>query len=419
MSTHPIALDGVLFSHTSKQGNAYERPVAALRSGRPTRFLTGLYGDKLPWWLLLAARCNARAAGLVRRCAEKRMHPALPGRYVVSTSGAICEGIRLGLGWIPFSDRFHDAATALWLCLQPDLRSHYAIFHGFQDSCRWSLSVARRRGLTTVIEVILPPLRKADCRTEPRTRSVARRSLRKSERAARSLARQIAGADHVIVQSRFSVPVLSQLWVPRAKLHVVDLGVDTGRFTPRREPRLSPDSLELLFVGQIGFRKGIDVLVDALDLLFDLPLTLTAVGHVVDSVGRDAVRSCDRLLYAGVAPDAELLRLYRTSDLLVIPSRAEGGCNVVMEALACGLPCVVAEGAVSVIRDGADGWVVPNNDPRALARLLRGLYGRRREWAEWSGRARATALRHTWEAYHRSLDGLYSSLEKPGQRPRP
>ena len=405
------AASGVLISHTSKHVNVYERPVAAIRANRPVLFFTGLYGGRLPWWLRLAARFHKGAAGFVAFTMRKRLHPDLPGKNVVSTSVVICEGMRFGLGWVHFSDRFHDAATALWLLFNPRA-SRYSIFHGFQDSCYWSLRVARWRGMTTLLEVMLPPLRAVDCKVPPHYERQAKRTLARSKAAARSLVRQARKADLLIIQSVFSFEVLSEYGLDRNRMRLVELGVDTKYYKPGLETRAEGMTWRLLFVGQIGFRKGFDLLVSALELLPELPVELTAAGFVFDEVGKDCIAHCPRLHFVGKVSDEQLLELYRSHDWLVIPSRSEGGCNVVMEALACGLPCVVAEGARSVISHGEDGWIVPNNDATALADGLRLLYARRGEQDRWRAAARAKALQHDWSCFHAALNRLYSEVSE-------
>jgi glycosyltransferase involved in cell wall biosynthesis len=70
--------------------------------------------------------------------------------------------------------------------------------------------------------------------------------------------------------------------------------------------------------------------------------------------------------------------LYRASDLLVFPSRAEGCPNVVLEAMASGLPVVatdVAGNREAVGEDGKAGRLVPGEAPAALAEAVTTLAG--------------------------------------------
>jgi glycosyltransferase involved in cell wall biosynthesis len=78
--------------------------------------------------------------------------------------------------------------------------------------------------------------------------------------------------------------------------------------------------------------------------------------------------------FAGSRPWKELPALYAAADLFVLPSTFEPWGAVVAEALACGLPVVVADRvgcAPDLVQPGQNGWVVPAGDAGALAALLR------------------------------------------------
>jgi glycosyltransferase involved in cell wall biosynthesis len=71
-------------------------------------------------------------------------------------------------------------------------------------------------------------------------------------------------------------------------------------------------------------------------------------------------------------PQRQLVSFYQRCSLLVLPSLNDVYPNVVLEAMACGRPCVVTSsvGAAELLVDGESGFVVPPRDPEALARCL-------------------------------------------------
>jgi glycosyltransferase involved in cell wall biosynthesis len=74
----------------------------------------------------------------------------------------------------------------------------------------------------------------------------------------------------------------------------------------------------------------------------------------------------------GAVPRKEVAELLARSDIFVLPSLFEGLSNACIEAMATGLPVVVTDvgGMSELVRDGVDGFVVPPEDPAALAERI-------------------------------------------------
>lgn len=174
----------------------------------------------------------------------------------------------------------------------------------------------------------------------------------------------------------------------RHKLFLVRHGVSTDYWTPPPPGTGMRRPLPvLLSVGRMVEKKGFPTVVEALDLLRRQGLTVrwTLVGRGKEETRiRRMARAYglqDRVTLLGWQPPERLRELYRASDLLVQPSQTarngdrDGLQNVLLEALACGLPVVTttAGAAAEVIRSGREGILVPEKDPRALAEAIRRL----------------------------------------------
>jgi glycosyltransferase involved in cell wall biosynthesis len=133
--------------------------------------------------------------------------------------------------------------------------------------------------------------------------------------------------------------------------------------------------------------------------------------HAVADLGLDG-----RVRFLGPALRDGVRDLLQRSHVLVHPSVTEGLPNVVLEAMACGLPVVVTDagGTREAVRDGVDGFVVPPREPLALAFALERLWdderlrrrlgraGRARVEAEFSLSRQGAELE---ELYHEVLRG--------------
>ncbi len=152
-----------------------------------------------------------------------------------------------------------------------------------------------------------------------------------------------------------------------------------------RPPRNGPP-VRLLFVGQVGRRKGVYELVRAVAKLRDdgVPVRLTLVGpseHAgqVESVQalRDELGLADAVCLTGALTGDALYAQFREHDVFVLPSHTEGLPVVLFEAGAFSLPVVTTPvGSIpSLVEDGRNGLLVPPGDVDALAGALRRMAG--------------------------------------------
>lgn len=165
-------------------------------------------------------------------------------------------------------------------------------------------------------------------------------------------------------------------------------GVDLLHFRPATDAQTARDLKSQLgidgaasvigFVGRISRDKGIDVLVEASNLLDQ-----AGVDHTVLIVGQREHAGEDPLaplrtsgqLPVLVGPVLDPARFYQVMDVLCLPTLREGFPNVILEAGASGVPAVTttATGAVDAVMDGVTGVLVPPKNPEALASALRSL----------------------------------------------
>jgi glycosyltransferase involved in cell wall biosynthesis len=176
------------------------------------------------------------------------------------------------------------------------------------------------------------------------------------------------------------VVVLGDVW--RRFVHE-ELGVsaDRIRLVPNAVPgpvranaafRLDPPMI--LFLGVVGERKGVDVLLDALASPGLLALDWTAVIAGDGEIGVYAKVAkqrglAERVAFPGWCNDGQVRDYLRAGSILVLPSRGENLPLSLLEGMAYGLcPIVTPVGAVAeVIADGENGILVPIGDSDALA----------------------------------------------------
>jgi glycosyltransferase involved in cell wall biosynthesis len=156
---------------------------------------------------------------------------------------------------------------------------------------------------------------------------------------------------------------------------------EADRGSLRRRLGLDPARTYLVMAGAVRARKGAWEFYETLRRLAPSHPGLAAVwvGAGPDALTLETHAAqdglADRFRITGRVPHATVLDYFRAADLLVFPSHAEGLPNVVVEALAAGLPVVATDagGTRELIRDGATGLLVPPADVAALTRAARRL----------------------------------------------
>jgi glycosyltransferase involved in cell wall biosynthesis len=183
------------------------------------------------------------------------------------------------------------------------------------------------------------------------------------------------------------------------KVFVAGQAVDAAEFVAV-EPRFDDDVAEILYVGQFEERKGMLFLLDAFATLREegLPARLRLIGNgSMEGTIRQRIAGSDAIELVGHVGQHDLPRHLARARCLVLPSittsldREPWGlvCN---EAMHAGIPVVASDAvgaaAGGLVRNGRNGFVVPEQSAEALAGALRRLVVDRRVAAEMGATAR-------------------------------
>jgi len=177
--------------------------------------------------------------------------------------------------------------------------------------------------------------------------------------------------------------------VPADRVLTLNVGIDLERW--RFEPHRAPGPPKILFVGGDFMRKGGDLLVD----VFHRRFAARAELHVV-STGAPLTLPAGVRVYRNFAPNDEgLMRLFDEASMLVLPTRSDFVPNVIIEAMAAGIPVVSTSvgGIADLVVHGETGWLVQVDDGNALAGAMDSLLSdaRLRQRMGAAGRARVEA----------------------------
>jgi len=194
------------------------------------------------------------------------------------------------------------------------------------------------------------------------------------------VAEKVAAATFVCAVSQFGRSRILNSCAPSdwSKVEVVHLGVDSDEFAPGVF-RASPETFHVISVGRLVKLKALPILLNAVARLVRegrrVMIHLAGEGPEQDYLQESAARvGLERLVvFEGYVDQPRLRELYRSADLLVMPSFDEGVPVVLMEAMAAQVPCVATRitGIPELIRDEVDGLLVAPSDEEALAAAIR------------------------------------------------
>lgn len=174
---------------------------------------------------------------------------------------------------------------------------------------------------------------------------------------------------------------MAAIGIDPAKVTVHYTGIDTARFHPgdrslARAALGMGDAPAIATVGALIPRKGQALVIEALPALPRVHYWLAGAGEEEGRYRALAERLgvTDRVHLMGPVANADLPMLYRTADVVVMPSASEGLANAWVEALACGTPIVIsnAGGAAELVTSPVAGRIVERT-PDAIAEAVQSI----------------------------------------------
>ncbi len=167
--------------------------------------------------------------------------------------------------------------------------------------------------------------------------------------------------------------------IDATRVETIYNGLDLADWDTVAKPARSPDAIVVTTVGNIRRVKGHDIFIKAAaSIATQFPqVSFNIAGDVLEpdyflelqTLVRD-LNLLNRFHFAGGITN--LHEYLSAADIFVLPSRSEGFSNAIVEAMAASLPVVATDvgGNAEAVKDGVNGFVVPSEDPAALAAAI-------------------------------------------------
>jgi len=229
-------------------------------------------------------------------------------------------------------------------------------------------------------------------------------------------------ADYVMVPSEFARKSFIDRGFNPDKLLKVRYGVDLANFYPKTQTP-NNDIPTILFVGAIGFQKGVPRLLEAVQELRakGKKLRLKLIGRFESDfeawlLGNPLRPQIDE--HVPFVAHHELVQHFHNADIFVLPSIQEGLALVIAEAMASGLPVIASEntGGREFITDDT-GNIIPAGDTNALIAGLSHWIDNPERAASFGRQAAERAKSFGWDAYGETIENVYRSVLQPVTKP--
>ncbi|AJP72484.1 glycosyltransferase family 4 protein [Sphingomonas hengshuiensis] len=224
--------------------------------------------------------------------------------------------------------------------------------------------------------------------------------------------------DTVMVPGQSMCDLLRE-WGVTTPIGIWSRGVDHAAFNPqrrslewRRDLGIADDEFAVGFLGRLVLEKGLDIFAGVV-----AALEARGVKHRVLVVGDGPARDwfAERVpgaAFAGFQRGEDLARAVASMDVLFNPSVTETFGNVTLEAMACGVPVVAARatGAVDLIEDGVNGFLVPPREIAGYTDAIARLAQEPELAASAGASGHAKALGYEWDRINQAVLEAYLGL---------
>lgn len=196
-------------------------------------------------------------------------------------------------------------------------------------------------------------------------------------------------------------------------------GIDLERFNPskrdrewRRSVGFADDDIVVSFVSRLVWEKELGTFIESVQ---NLQKTNSKVRALIVGDGpaeKEARKKLPQAHFTGFAKGEDLARAYASSDIFLFPSHTETFGNVTLEAMASGLPCVVADaiGSKSLVNDGENGFLAEKANVQSFTEKLKAIVDDEKLRLSMADRSRELALGYNWSAINSGLVDNYRDV---------
>jgi phosphatidylinositol alpha 1,6-mannosyltransferase len=196
-------------------------------------------------------------------------------------------------------------------------------------------------------------------------------------------------------------------------------GIETDLFHPskrneawRKEKGFLPDDIVVTFVSRLVWEKNLRLFADVINKLQSIHKHVKALIVGEGPAAAELKEIMPNTVFTGFLKGDDLATAYASSDVFFFPSDTETFGNVTLEAMASGLPCVVADaaGSKSLVDHGKNGYLASVETPGQFYRFIENLIVNEKLRKEMAEVSLDRAKNYSWDAVNSQLLGYYKEV---------
>ena len=205
----------------------------------------------------------------------------------------------------------------------------------------------------------------------------------------------------------------------KSDLRIWARGIESDKFSPvfrsdkwRREKGFKPEDIVISFVSRLVWEKNLNLFADLVkSLSSEYPQVKALI--VGDGPAYEEVKEIiPEAVFTGFLEGEDLATAYASSDLFFFPSDTETFGNVTLEAMASGLPCIVADatGSKSLVEHGVNGFLAPAGEPDDFYKFIENLIVNTELREKMAAASIEKAVNYSWDSINSTLLGYYKEI---------
>ncbi len=224
--------------------------------------------------------------------------------------------------------------------------------------------------------------------------------------------------EHTYVPSESMIEELHNEGIP-GNMKIWARGIDLERFNPskrdmewRRSVGFKDDEIVVSFVSRLVWEKELRTYIDSVNRLQKINPKVRALVVGNGPAQEEAEQLLPNAHFTGFAKGEDLARAYASGDIFMFPSHTETFGNVTLEAMASGLPCIVADaiGSKSLVNDGVNGYLAQKENVEDFTKQLERIVSDPEKRIEMGKASRELAMGYQWESINAGLVENYREV---------